>query len=161
MTTRHTVYYEFCDLQYDFYKKERSPQRGGDTCKVWLRIFRTKLHWPVGSSGLSANHTKPLLLWRKWEMDARSLHLDWRRIIQQGQGKAGKCPETMENSNVFHRAKMRVFRRCTLANFRFLNHILSFLKRTAMKLLGIAHSSIFDIAMKTQVCRNHKSGAAY
>ena len=56
---------------------------------------------------------------------------------------------------------MCVFQMCTLPNFRFLNHILSFLKRTAMKLLGIAHSSIFDIAMKTQVCRNLNSGAPY
>ena len=162
MTTRHTIYNEFCDLQCDFYKEKRAPQRGGGARKVGLGILRTKLHWrSVVSSGRSANVTKLLLLRRTWEMDARWLQPDWPRIIQQGQGKEGNCPETMENSNVFQRAKMRVFRRCTLANFRFLNHILSFLKRAAVKLLGIARSSTFDSAMKTQVCRNHKSGAAY
>ena len=62
----------------------------------------------------------------------------------------------MENSNVFHRTKIRVFWRCTHATFRFLSHISSFLKPTAMKRLGIAHSTIFDIAMKTQACRNYQ-----
>ena len=62
----------------------------------------------------------------------------------------------MENSNLFHRTKIRVFRRCTHANFRFFNHISLFLKPTAMKRLGIAHSNVFDIAMKTKACRNYQ-----
>ena len=51
---------------------------------------------------------------------------------------------------------MHVFTRCTHAKFRFLNHISSFLKPTAMKRLGIAQSTIFDISMKTQACRNEQ-----
>ena len=62
----------------------------------------------------------------------------------------------MENSNLFHRTKIRVFRRCTHANFRFFNHISLFLKPTAMKRLGIAHSNVFDITMKTKACRNYQ-----
>ena len=31
MTTRHTIYNEFCDLQCDFYVEKRAPQRGGST----------------------------------------------------------------------------------------------------------------------------------
>ena len=49
---------------------------------------------------------------------------------------------------------MRDFPRWTHAKFRFLNHISSFLKPIAMKRLGIAQSTIFDISMKTQACRN-------
>ena len=62
----------------------------------------------------------------------------------------------MGNSNLFQRTKIHVFRRCTHANFRFLNHISSFLKPTAMKRLGTAHNTIFDIAMTTQACRNYQ-----
>ena len=68
----------------------------------------------------------------------------------------GKGLETMENSNLFQRTKNRVFRRCTHANFRFFDHISSFLKPTAMKRLGVAHSTIFDVAMKTQACGNYQ-----
>ena len=161
MTTRPTIYNAFCEFQFDLYTGKCAPQRGGSACKAYLRILRRKLHWLVVRSGLSANYMKLLLLRRTRGTDARSLHPDWPQIIQQGRGKEGKCPETMENSNIFQRAKMRVFPRCTLAIFRFLNHILSFLKRTAMKHLGIAHGSILDFVMKTRVCRNHKRGAAY
>ena len=88
--------------------------------------------------------------------DTRWLRPEWPRIIRRGHGEEGKCPETMENSNLFQRTKMCVFRRCTHVNFRFLNHISPFLKPTSMKRLGIAHSTIFDIAMKTQACRNYE-----
>ena len=86
----------------------------------------------------------------------RWLRPDGPRTIRRGQGKEGKCPETMDNSNLFQRTKIRVFPRCTSANFRFLNHISSFLKPTAMQRLGIAHSTILDISMKTQACRNYQ-----
>ena len=42
-----------------------------------------------------------------------------------------------------------------------LNHISVFLKATAMKHLGIAHSTILDIGMKTQGCSLTNKGAAY
>ena len=121
-----------------------------------MEFWRRKQHWPVVSSGLSANHTKLLFLEGTCQLDMRWLRPDGPRTIRRGQGKEGKCPETMENSNLFQRAKIRVFRRCTNANFRFLNHISSFLKPTAMQRLGIAHSTILDIAMKTQACRNYQ-----
>ena len=94
---------------------------------------------------------KLLFLQGTCQLDTRWLRPDWLRTIRRGQREEGKCPETMQNSNVFHRTKIRVFRRCTHASFRFLNHISAFLKPTAMKHLGIAHSTIFDIAMKTQL----------
>ena len=37
MTTRHTIYHEFCDLQCDFSIEKRAPKRGGSTvaqCKL-------------------------------------------------------------------------------------------------------------------------------
>ena len=161
MTTRHTIYNELCDLQCDFYMKKRAPWRGCSTYKAGDRILRRKQHWPAVSSGLSAKHTKLLFLRGTWQLDTRRLRPDWPRTIRRGQREEGKCPEAMKNSNVFHRTKIRVFRRCTHANFRFLNHISAFLKPTAMKHLGIAHSTIFDIAMKTQACSLTKKGAAY
>ena len=122
----------------------------------WDRIWRRKQHWPIVCSAFSTNHTKLLFLHGTCPLDTRWLRPDWRRTIRRGQGEEGKCPETMENSNLFQRTKIGVFRRCTHVNFRFLNHISSFLKPTAMKPLGIAHSTIFDTAMKTQACRNYQ-----
>ena len=131
-----------------------APHRGEAALTRRDRIWRRKQHWPVVSSGLSTNHTKLLFLRRTCQLDTRWLRPDWPRNIWRGQGKEGKCPGTMQNSNLFQRPKIRVFRRCTHANFRFLNHISSFLKPTAMQRLGIAHSTILDIAMTTQACRN-------
>ena len=115
-----------------------------------------KQHWPVVSSGLSANHTKLLFLQGTCQLDTRWLRPRWPRTIRRGQGEEGKCPETMENSNLFHRTQIRVFPRCTHANIWFLNHISLILKPTTMKRLGIAHIKVFDVAMKTKACRNYQ-----
>ena len=161
MTTRHTIFNELCELQCDFYMKKRAPYRGCSTYKAGDRIWRRNQHWPVVSSGLSANHTKLRFLQGACQLDTRWLRPDLPRTIRRGQREEGKCPEQCSDSNLFQRTKMRVFRRCTHANFRFLNHISAFLKPTAVKHLGIAHSIIFDIAMKTQACSLTKKGAAY
>ena len=42
MTTRHTIYHEFCDLQCDFYIEKRTPPRGGSTYQAGDRIWQRK-----------------------------------------------------------------------------------------------------------------------
>ena len=101
MTTRHTIYNEWCDLQCDFYMEKCAPKRGGSTYNAGHRIWRRKQHWPVVSSGLSANHTKLLFLEGTCQLDMRWLRPDGPRTIRRGQGKEGKFPETMDNSNLF------------------------------------------------------------
>ena len=139
-----------------FLDGETRPIEGKQHLQAGDRIWCRKQHWPVVSSGFSANRTKLLFLQGTSQLDTRWLRPDCPRTVRRGQGEEGKCPETMENSNLFQRTKIRVFRRCTHANFRFLNHISLFLKPTTMKRLGIAHSTILDIAMKTQACRNYQ-----
>ena len=101
MTTRQTIYNELCDLHCDFYMEKRSPKRGGSTYKAGDRIWRnTKQHWPVVSSDLSANHTKHSYFCREranWIRDDCAL-----TGPEPFQGEEGKCPETMENSNLFY-----------------------------------------------------------
>ena len=134
-----------------------APHRGeAALVRREIEFGAKKQHCPVVSSGFSANHTKLLFLQGTCQLDTRWLRPDWPRTIRRGQYEEGKCPETMQNSNLFRRTKMRVFSRCTHSNLRFLKHISSFLKPTAMKRLGIAHSTILDIAMKTQACGNYQ-----
>ena len=48
-----------------------------------------------------------------------------------------------------------------VGRMQFLNLGVKGLKPTAMKRLGIAHSTILDFAMKTQACRNYQESASY